>query len=465
MIHDNLFEYKNSLHRSNETYRLEQQVIQEINRVFGDEYELYNNVIVKEASRFRQEVDILAKRKGVPRFVVEVKLSIHSKHGVDTLLRNMASCQVSYGILTDGKEYFLYVGFSSGLHKKMALEEIKNIIDNNTSYASQEDNVSIPELRKKIMEAIPSIENIEYDAAKDNLNRVKGHLQHLNDTDFILSSGYIEFSSDSIEDKFFMVLLGEYNDDQVCRYTTSTSLYLTLKDSKHNMCNIVCMNDKGESSYADHYTHTETPLREERIKEINRAFILSLSEIINEDDLTMWRLYADDAKGVCLRYERNNNVRNMENFFFAKVSYADPKTKKHYELDYIKTMMHDFPRKFKFKRWNIWKHFFKSSNYITEHEVRLLYVAPEQENDKNIETIWMQDYKSGIMCEMKLFNYAYSPTSNLFPLRISHIYLGPKYPEAEVCAQQIGYLLTKSKVYKTSSPYDMVHKSGIDDYR
>lgn len=464
MIHNNIFEHRNSYYRPADAIAREKKVLDDINATFGDDYELYPNFIIQEKHP-RQEVDIFVKHKGFPCFVVEVKMNLDNKIGGEVLKRNMSSCQVSYGILTDGTEYRLYAGFAPGVTASMTLENIKGIIEQNSTNAPEEVEVTIPELRNKMNECIPTLSNECSEETKGNITRATRFIASLADSDFILSTGYIEFADINNEDKFFKALVGEYDGDQMCRYTTSSSLYLTLKDSKHNMCNIVCMNDKGESSYADNYTDAPIPTREERIKEINRAFILSLSDIANEDNLTMWRLYADDAKGVCLRYERNDNVRNMENFFIAKVSYADSNTKIHYELEYVKSLMHNLQRNFKFKRWNIWKHFFKSENYVTEREVRLLYVAPENENDKNIETVWMQDNKSGIMCEMKLFNYAYSPTSNLFPLRITHIYLGPKYPEAEVSAQQIGYLLSRSKVYKTNTPYDMVHVSQINDYR
>ena len=39
----------------------------------------------------------------------------------------------------------------------------------------------------------------------------------------------------------------------VCRYTTLKSLFLAMNSGNNVMCSITCMNDKGETSYADKY--------------------------------------------------------------------------------------------------------------------------------------------------------------------------------------------------------------------
>ena len=58
--------------------------------------------------------------------------------------------------------------------------------------------------------------------------------------------GYISFKTVT-EDDFFKALLPKKKISKACRYTSLQSLFLLLKDKKHCMCSLTCMNDKGET--------------------------------------------------------------------------------------------------------------------------------------------------------------------------------------------------------------------------
>jgi len=72
----------------------------------------------------------------------------------------------------------------------------------------------------------------------------------------------------------------------------------TLKSGAQRMFGIVAMNDKTEGNYVDEYIGFKRT-RDRKNDYINR-FILSCCDISLEDDLTMFCMYGDDARGVCI---------------------------------------------------------------------------------------------------------------------------------------------------------------------
>jgi len=449
------------------------KVYEEIEKVFSADSFSYETDVPLRTDRlsFGRVVDAIIFKDNDPIIVVEVNSGMTTL-AEERLRSYMLACRVTWGILTDSIHYRLLN--SDGVKTDLdSLDKVKEV------FAHRHNEENIQENKEQILKDIHSFIQLISEKTKKYSNaRVKNIISNLakakdlitkNENLVISSNGVVSFKDDDTEDMFFKTLFGDVGKVTLCRYTTVNSLYLTIRDAKHNMCNINCMNDKGESSYADEYIKINTlDNKTKRITDSNNSFILSLSEKEKEDNLTMWRLYGDDAKGVCLRYENNENVKGKKHFHKAKVSYA-LEDGYHPELELVKYLTSEQANSkiwiFDFRRWEIWKHFFKSFNYQDEKEVRLLYIAPKKENDKNIDTVWMQDYKSGIICEMKLFNYEYSENSNSFPLKITHIYLGPKSSEKNVNVEQIAYMLSKSRVYKTEDPYSMVNITKIDDYR
>ena len=66
----------------------------------------------------------------------------------------------------------------------------------------------------------------------------------------------------------------------------------------------------------------------------------------------MWRLYGDDARGVCLEFEVINGING---FVLAPIDYAEEKNK-HESLDLLKKII---DLNVKFKELDKWKNFFK----------------------------------------------------------------------------------------------------------
>ena len=266
------------------------------------------------------------------------------------------------------------------------------------------------------------------------------------------------------EDEFFKILLhkGDNEDDNkhVCRYTSLNSLFLTMKGGNHVICSITCMNDKGETSYADKYVgYGAFSNSSKSIKENNDCFILSCCNKDMVDNLTMWRLYGNDGKGVCMEYDVDSSKIDNKEFFYAPVSYGKAMNE-HPTLDYIKKIRQWKKRGwcFELKRWYIWKHFFKSHLFKEEKEVRLLFIWTEKSSDI-VE--WIMDSTNNIASRICLF-----PIYNgKFPLTLTAAIIGPKCPDQGTHVDQFNYMNGQTKTMKDSWLKPAVKASIIEDYR
>ena len=267
-----------------------------------------------------------------------------------------------------------------------------------------------------------------------------------------------------VEDEFFKALLfsghniNEY--DHICRYTSLNSLFLTMKNASHVMCSITCMNDKGETSYADKYVGYGACANSTRsIKENNDCFILSCCNKDMVDNLTMWRLYGNDGKGVCLEYDVDISKIDGKEFFLAPVSYGNA-INEHPALDFIQKIR--LWKKngwcFELKRWYIWKHFFKSHLFKEENEVRLLYIWTEDSKDR-VE--WIMDSTNNIVSRICKF----SMSDRRLPITLTNAIVGPKCPEQGSNVDQFRYMNSQTKTMTASLSKPAIRVSKIEDYR
>lgn len=289
--------------------------------------------------------------------------------------------------------------------------------------------------------------------------RLHHFIEGLRDGDITYSntSPTYSFSTES-EDELFLTLLGSINSKKFCRFTTLNSFFELLKEKKQNMCNIVCMNDRGEYRYADEYVYGTYPqLGSADFRELDDCFILSLLDREQEDDLTMWRLYGDNANGACIIYEAKPSIlAGKDNqFFLGKVSYGK-ENGAHRELDFVKSLLSPLNKRgwyLDLKRWNIWKHFFKSHHFAVEKEVRLMYYdAPFPRSEQEYK--WIKNPDSQIVSKMQMFELA------KFPLKVDSARVGPKCQEADILARQFS-IMGKGILPANFS----VDPSGIKDYR
>ncbi len=212
------------------------------------------------------------------------------------------------------------------------------------------------------------------------------------------------------------------------------------------MNGILGMNDKSEGMYWDEVVGKSNSLINNMLNDI---FISSFCS--KRDDLTMWRLYGDDAKGVCLSFRVKEHYDD-KNFIIRGVKYAPE------ENEYFKLFRELDTNRFIFEDIAEWKCFFKPNEYKIEDEYRLLCRGNVKAMGKGKGK--GKDYH--ITSESSIIN-PYITLDMLapdFPLELTCVTLGPKFPAHEgINIDQLQHLLKERGLSQYIQP------SNITTYR
>lgn len=402
----------------------------------------------------QREFDIVIYNVSNPLAVIEIKSNLKEQkvltRTTSQVISALSITNARFGIITDNEVYYFYDRKENG--SEFSLVTFEEII---------QKLIKPIKIRvvKKDREAILKIIT---EAANNYLKENKEFLQFIKSKTFFKriqfdqnSNSYYFSDNDggitSFENQFFNKMFGEFNDTQICRYSPLKTIFDMLSYLSFRMSGLVGMNDKSEVNYVESYLNRGAgivsvgkPLIKEHyntIIAINNRYITSCSGIDRKDDLTLWRLYADDAKGVCLVFDvKKKNL--SKNILLQKVKYADVNGN-HKELDFLRTIKEEVERltgfKFEFRNLGYWKHFFKAHDYAIEEEIRLLII----DNDSlvKLKTDWVMTYTHSIFNPVIDFKL----NSKKFPIQLRSIVLGPKCPEQETNFVQIGEMIRRKK--------------------
>lgn len=426
----------------------ENEILDNIEKHISGSFEMLRQVPFRSITsyRYKYECDAVLQKDGRNVVLIDVALHIDTP----TLVRRKGNLNsvcyafhIPCAIITDGKQALLFNLDTGFTKEKMPITEALKLVSQQFNFVP-EDAASSLYLFKKMKEAAKKKEvPIDDTTLKDLL---KGSSKQ--------SNGEI-IVDEKAETNFFKSLLGEVTDKEVCRYTKLGSLRRILNDKKASVCSIVGMNDKSECYYYDSYMQN-APIMDfsanspKVVERLNSNFIMSCSDVKKLDKLTMWRMYGDDAKGVCLVYSINEM---KDNFILAPVSYAED-SKTHARLDFLKELIDVYH--FVFPLIDVWKHFFKPSEYADEGEIRLLYKATDESKYK-----WIQG-TGDILCP--IVEFPIEKNDNQFPLVLKEVWLGPKFPETDINRSQIEMYTNQLDVKYDGGKLE-VKVSLIDNYR
>lgn len=428
----------------------------------------------------KRRFDIVIYKGVHPLTVIEVKGRLENKNllarATDQLRSALSITNARFGIATDNQLFYFYDRNEKNLDfVELSFEEIiKRLIN--------------PEKIKVVKKDKEDVLNIIIDSANQHLQDNIEFLTFIKSKSFLSriqfdqnSNTYI-FSDDdggitSFENQFFNKMFGEFKDTQICRYTGLKTIFDMLSYLSFRMSGLVGMNDKSEVNYVESYLNRDNgnisidkPLIKEHyntIIAINNRYITSCSKIERKDDLTLWRLYSDDAKGVCLVFDVKQSNLN-KHVLLQKVKYAD-KNGNHKELDFLKQIKVEVEKltgfKFEFRKLGYWKHFFKANDYAIEEEVRLLII--DNDTLDKLKTDWVMTYTHSIINPIIDFKL----NSKSFPIHLKTILLGPKCPEQETNYVQIEEMIRRKKKEIKDNKHDSnlnnlkVELSSIKHYR
>lgn len=355
--------------------------------------------------------------------VVELKTNISSFQ--EKIKQYVRDVECRFGILTNGDEYYLYDSIN-GEGEKLDVEQIVKKLDSSIQDTAKAKTSQAVD--KRIRELF----------INNNLEEfIDGIVQ-----DFLAKWRFEDLDT---EQKFFeKILNGNKSITEFCRYTSLDSLIRMLNDGTYQMCGIVGMNDKSEVYY---FNKKYLPKKQNSMSfdDCNKIYLSSGTSL--KDNLTMWRLYGDDGKGVCLVFE----VKPSIDFYIAKVDY-EKEDKSHENVKLIKVLI---GKGFKFEGLNVWKHFFKPHDYSVEKEIRLMFYehsdsSSTDDKDKNKKE-WIKANGSSIVIPVKRFDMLEE-----FPLTLKAIILGPKINEPDLNKVQIESMVKKGVT---------VEHSSIENYR
>lgn len=365
---------------------------------------------------------------------------------------------IRYIVLTDNERYIIRDQHNKSFVIEGTFDDFVREVTKKNDFNPHEVKVSIANKIRELIELSPfselnqimrnfyqnSVEQLEFD-------EISGKFSFISPTDI-----------NSTENRLFRWLL---KDDKpitkIFRYTSLSTIFSMLNFNSFRMNCLVGMNDITEVNYAETYitgvAHDFTNAKWQTVDAYNRRFISSCS--LKEDDLTQWRLYAEDSKGACLVYRINDENANNE-FLIKKISYGR-KDKSHPELDFVKDLINklktDLDVDFDLKTLSVWRHFFKPYDYAIEEEVRILYIQYDRTQKKG----WLLTNSHQILNPFVEFRLNQEDS----PMQLIEIVLGPKCPEKEINKKQLEQFIRELRARtvpdKSGNPIDEYNVSKL----
>lgn len=436
--------------KRSQSQELESIIYQQFRENLSEEFDIF----LEQRLDSRMRADIAISKEDIKLAIIEIKPNLYDRHDrldIERHVTNLAyNGQFRYAIIAVDANTLLikdcYLNKNDEF-KRMKLEAICHAFE----IIRNPDYVPGKEYREAVFEKLKELMPGEKAKAFYKKNRAAAMMR---DED----SFY--FANEDLEDGLFDCFLKKFDDEKICRYTSLSSLYRTINDGEQSMCCIVGMNDRSECTYADNYIKGQqngnnstykTPYEAEVE---NKFFILSCMEATKYDELTMWRLYGDNTRGVNILYDVNKG--GLKGFKLYYIDYAEANGS-HRTLDMIKSLMalKVDKRTFRLRKWDEWKHFFKPYEYRDEKEIRLLYNRKDKPVCKWILT---SDYQ--IACPLMIFKL------DTFPLKMEEVKLGPNCPDIVTNQQQVEMLM-REKLQMPGRPKtaNVVKTSVIGTYR
>lgn len=358
--------------------------------------------------------------------IIEIKSNLQNKSSFDNAKNQcidyILNFHIPFVILADENTFYLFDEENFTPHE-YDLENIKKIFDEFISPSSTQIRVVLNYLKETFPQENLADESINEDGRSISLpEHLESNIKNL-------------------------ILSDEPLPTNICRYVSLETVFNIISNKTIRMNCIVGMNDSseinfvGKTFYGPEYLN-RIPDEKEKINDI---YILSCSSIEMKDDLTQWRLYADDAKGVCLVFEVN---KPQYRYDVRKITYIDPEQENDSFFGKIKELVSK--NNIVFKNFHTWCHFLKPKDYKIEAEVRVLY-----ENKKIKKPHWFLAKPINV-----LSSYIDVELNDDFPLKLKEIILGPKCPEKETNRDQLNVLLKRMGFDNVKVDF-----SRIDNYR
>lgn len=404
---------------------IEKEIIKQIISAFPETYTIECEVRYNEGRVF----DAIIYYKTIPYVLVEIKDSEQNfQQTTKYLLRGKKIVNSYWSMVTNGSTCRLNGGASLDFMTYSLDEALKRI--------------------KDIKSVIDGMDTTNF-AGVTGIFAKYDYGEFANDLELVPAANaqpYITYKSKESERYLFEKIIKEkFNSykGELHKYTSLQTLFESIKTNSYRLNGLAGMNDKSEGYYWDEAVNGTKQVPKETI---NDYFISSFST--KKDNLTLWRLYGNDGKGVCLTFQLKTSF-NRDSMVLSKVKYVE-KDNNCFKL--FKELMEN---NFIFQDIEQWKCLFKPLEYEDEDEYRLIL---RDKGDKVL--VKEKDYY--MMNDSSIINsYVTFDMNHVdFPLELKKITLGPKCPEQQVNIIQIVHLLKVSGFSGVE-----VNESSVKTYR
>lgn len=422
---------KQNLDEKSSILSLSEDLTKKLNADEG--YEVESFVKWGPISNFRV-FDIVIRKDGFVNAVIEVRNSNES----------MANSvfHIAGAVFRDTSASLLIVYY--GIGDTFFVQERDSYTKTGFSFTEIKSLDSVVDLIKKTPKTVPETIYSRTDDKNKNDNKIE-----------------LKFYNEKVLDpQWCREQLGIFTND-ICRYSSLDSLFSTLKYGSFRMNGLPGMNDKDEGLLSWNLINVVNRLPTDTVKLrkglINNAFIISYSSKDKIDDLTQWRLYGDDAKGVCCVFSvRTDKI--AERFFLHPIKYIDiPNDGNSTSDDLLAELKKyvDNQSDLKYSDISPIIFYYKHKNYEPEAEVRLLvdnkktsaYSTPPYKRE------WLLTYSNNIPNP-----YIDIPIKD-FPLKLEKILLGPNMNDIDTIQVQLETMLSQLGIDAVVEP------SKITNYR
>lgn len=374
--------------------------------------------------------DFMILKNGEPFVAVETKSDLDRPrqytYGIRQLRCSQNEYYLQYGILSDGKSY-----------KVIQLQNL-NEIESLSSFSE------VLEFLLRILTRNQEKNNVEkcVESIKGLLSQTYPNFENdIESFEFQQDEEVIKLTETDELRLFDVVVPSESGMMMVYRYTSIYTLFATIDNGSYRMNASEGMNDREDCDFLWRQIYGDSKKNSQYIKNRTWETVYLMSCVSQEkaDDLTMWRLYGDDAKGVCMSFEKQDLPKG---FYLRAVVYSEKNIQ---VLKNIVDIAEGAGLRFVFNYWELWGAFFKSLDYEVEKEVRLVYLESLASWKPKNTKKWV--LTSSNLIPNKYVEFEAAPTT-LFPLKLKKVIIGPECLEKEVVRSQFEKMMDESAGFK-----------------
>ena len=266
--------------------------------------------------------DIMVFYNEEPYACIEVKTNLSydraKENGKQQLEYGRKKLLLRFGILTDDREAILYDWWKDGAEQEIRNKTLKQIID----YIYKERGKTILQFYAENTYGQDK-EKYDINIYKEKFCKIFNEIfpeQKISIADVETGKGKTIKLKENVENTLFDTLFPPFDGNELCRFTTLSSIFASIENNSYRMVATDGMNDTEDGTFLWENLYGDTEKEKLLPLERETIYIWSCSPIKSISDLTMWRLYADDTRGVCLEFNAKTIDVN-EGFFLRKVSY------------------------------------------------------------------------------------------------------------------------------------------------